>query len=243
MQETAQLLAEQFAYDYHCKPEDFLNRETLVTEYTPHPRARRRAEHGILSILSFGGKLVITSAPELKPWCEQTLAKRLSAQWCLEAGSLISIDRKLAEFGYGIEQAHLFFAPRFPVPDAEYPVRLLDKSDIAALESDERIDEAFLFEDYVEDVLGTACYDASGALLAVSGATANSDLMWEMGVNSFAEGKGYGKATLAALTNEIIRLGKVPFYGTALSHIASQNLALRVGLVPMFAELTTSKLE
>ena len=108
--------------------------------------------------------------------------------------------------------------------------------------ADERIDEAFLFEDYIEDVLGAACYDADGALLAVSGATANSDLMWEMGVNSFAEGKGYGKATLAALTNDIIRLGKVPFYGTALSHLASQNLALRAGIVPVFAELTTSRL-
>ena len=86
------------------------------------------------------------------------------------------------------------------------------------------------------------CYDADGALLAVSGATANSDLMWEMGVNSFAEGKRYGKATLAALTNEITRLGKVPFYGTALSHLASQNLALRAGLVPVFAELTTRRL-
>ena len=66
--------------------------------------------------------------------------------------------------------------------------------------------------------------------------------MWEMGVNSFAEGKGYAKAALAALTREVIKLGKVPFYGTALSHVASQNLALRVGLVPAFAELTTCKL-
>ena len=67
--------------------------------------------------------------------------------------------------------------------------------------------------------------------------------MWEMGVNSFVEGKGYAKAALAALTGEILRLGKLPFYGTALSHIASQNLALSVGLVPAFAELTTRRLD
>ena len=242
MKETAAILTEQFALDYHCSPEDFSNTDTLVTEYAPHPRARRRAGPGLLSVLSYGGKLVITSAPELKPWCEQTLAKRLSAQWCLEAGSLISIDRKLAQFGYGIDQAHLFFVPRFPAPEAEYPVEILGKADIAALEADGRIDEAFLFEDYIEDVLGAACRDADGRLLAVAGATANSDIMWEMGVNSFAEGKGYAKAALAALNREVIKLGKVPFYGTALSHVASQNLALRVGLVPAFAELTTCKL-
>lgn len=48
---------------------------------------------------------------------------------------------------------------------------------------------------------------------------------------------------IAAVTKEICKLGKVPFYGTSLSHLASQNLALCVGLVPTFAELTTSRLE
>lgn len=242
MVEYDNILATQFALDYHCNAEDFLNTDTLVTEYAFHPDARKRAAHGILSILSFREKLVITAAPELKTWCEETLAKHLSAQWGFEAGSLISIDRKLAEFGYGIDQAHIFFVPRFPTPRGEYPVKILGKAEIAALEADERIDEAFLFEDYIEDVLGAACYDEKGALLAVAGATASSNLMWEMGVNSFAEGKGYAKAALAALTKAICERGKVPFYGTALSHIASQNLALRLGLVPAFAELTTHKL-
>lgn len=243
MVEYDNILATQFARDYHCKAEDFLNTDTLVTEYAFHPNGRKRADCGLLSILSYRGKLVITAAPELKSWCEETLAKHLSAQWCFEAGSLISIDRKLAEYGYGIDQAHIFFAPRFPAPTAEYPVKLLEKEEIAALEDDERIDEAFLFEDDIEDVLGAACYDEKGTMLAVAGATANSELMWEMGVNSFVEGKGYAKAALAALVNEILRRGKLPYYGTAPSHLASQNLALRVGLVPTFAELTTRKLE
>ncbi len=242
MVEYDNILSTQFAMDYHCKAEDFLNTDTLVTEYAFHPNGRKRADCGLLSILSYRGKLVITAAPELKSWCEETLAKHLSAQWGFEAGCLISIDRKLAEFGYGIDQAHIFFVPRFSTPHEEYPVKILGKVEIAALEADERIDEAFLFEDYIEDVLGAACYDEKGALLAVAGATANSNLMWEMGVNSFSEGRGYAKAALAALTNEICKQGKLPFYGTALSHIASQNLALRVGLIPAFAELTTRKL-
>lgn len=242
MKETEKCLSAQFALDYHCKPEDFLNSDTLVTEYAFHQEARKRAENGILSILSYRGKLVITAAPELKAWCEETLAKHISAEWAFEADSLIRIDKKLAEFGYGIDQTHIFFAPRSPAPDAVYPVKMLGKSEIAALKSDERIDEAFLFEDYIEDVLGAACYGEDGELFAVAGATANSTLMWEMGINSFAEGRGYAKATLAALTNAILKLGKVPFYGTALSHLASQNLALRVGLFPTFAELTTRKL-
>lgn len=128
-------------------------------------------------------------------------------------------------------------------PDPAHTVRLLSPADIAGLKSDARIDEAFLFEDYVEDVLGAAIYGNDNILLAAAGATANSERMWEMGVNSFSEGKGYAVSVLTALTREILRRGKVPFYGTATSHLASQNTALRAGLAPAFCELTTRRAE
>ncbi|MDD6017467.1 MAG: GNAT family N-acetyltransferase, partial [Clostridiales bacterium] len=88
-----------------------------------------------------------------------------------------------------------------------------------------------------------AIYNDAETLLAVAGATANSERMWEMGVNSFAEGKGYAISVLSALTQEILNQGKVPYSGTAISHLASQNVSLRAGLFPTFCELTTKKSE
>ena len=236
-----QLLTEQFAIDYGCSVSDFCRKETLVTELRPNEQARKREESGILSMLSYRGKLVIAAVPELMDWSRSVLAKHCSAEWCFEAGALISIDRKLQEFGYEIDQAHLFFTPGFTIPAPVHPVRFLHSAEIAELEDDERIDEAFLFEDYIEDVLGAAIYDDAETLLAVAGATANSERMWEMGVNSFAEGKGYASSALSALTQEILNRGKVPYSGTALSHLASQNVSLRAGLFPTFCELTTKK--
>ena len=238
-----QLLTEQFAIDYGCSVIDFCCKETLVTELRPNEQARKREEPGILSMLSYRGKLVIAAVPELMDWSRSVLAKHCSAEWCFEAGALISIDRKLQEFGYEIDQAHLFFTPRFTIPAPVHPVRFLHSTEIAELEDDERIDEAFLFEDYIEDVLGAAIYDDAETLLAVAGATANSERMWEMGVNSFAEGKGYAISVLSALTQEILNQGKVPYSGTAISHLASQNVSLRAGLFPTFCELTTKKSE
>ena len=235
------LITEQFAIDYGCTVADFGSKETLVTELHPKDGGRKREEPGILSMLSFRGKLVIAAAPELMDWSRSVLAKHCSAQWCFEAGTLISIDRKLQEYGYEINQAHLFFTPKFITPAPVHPVRFLRSAEIAELESDERIDEAFLFADDMEDVLGAAIYDDAQGLLAVAGATANSERMWEMGVNSFAEGKGYAVSVLSALTQEILNQGKVPYSGTALSHTASQNISLRAGLVPTFCELTTRK--
>lgn len=236
------LMKEQFAIDYGCSIHDFENKDTLVTVRNHNSLARKHEEQGILSILSYGGKLIISAAPELFDWSQSILAKRISAEWGFEAGMLILIDKKLNELGYTIDQAHLFFTPKYSMPMPKHPIHILHSDKIEVLKKDERIDEAFLFEDYIEDVLGTALYDSQNELLAVAGATANSDRMWEMGINSFAEGKGYASSALTVLTQEIMKLEKVPFYGTAMSHLASQNTALRAGFVPTFCELTTRKL-
>ena len=70
-----------------------------------------------------------------------------------------------------------------------------------------------------------------------------SERMWELGVNSFVEGKDYGQAALSVLVKEVQKRGKVPYAGTALSHNASQNIFLRAGLVPSFCELRSVKID
>lgn len=119
----------------------------------------------------------------------------------------------------------------------------LEAEEIPQLEEDERIDEAFLFEDYIDDVLGVQILSDTDEMVSVAGATANSDRMWELGVNSFEEGKGYGQAALSALVKEVQKRGKVPYAGTAMSHCASQNISLRAGLVPSFCELRSVKID
>ena len=241
--EQIRLVEEQFAVDYNCTIEDFQNRDTLVTVKKALEGARRFEEDSFLSILTYKGKIVINAAEEILAWCEEVLKPRVSAEWCFEAGTLISIDKKLNEFGYGIDQVHLFFLPKYEAVDSDLEIRLIEGDEISALEEDGRIDEAFLFEDYIEDVLGTEVFSEEGELVAVAGATANSDRMWELGVNSFAEGKGYGQAALSKLVKEVQKRGKVPYSGTALSHCASQNISLRAGLVPAFCELRARKLD
>ena len=39
------------------------------------------------------------------------------------------------------------------------------------------------------------------------------------------------------IKNEILNMGKLPFYGTAMSHIASQRVALNAGFYPAWTEL------
>ena len=86
--------------------------------------------------------------------------------------------------------------------------------------------------------MGVGAY-RDGVLLGMAGATNDSDSMWQIGINVMpeAEGLGIGSMLVAVLKNEILKRGKLPFYGTSMSHIASQRVALGAGFVPMWAEL------
>ena len=57
-----------------------------------------------------------------------------------------------------------------------------------------------------------------------------------------AKGKGVATTIVKALKNEILKRGKVPFYGTVESHIISQKVALKSGFYPVFAEVKIRKI-
>ena len=54
--------------------------------------------------------------------------------------------------------------------------------------------------------------------------------------------KGIAPALAAMLKNEILVRGKLPYYGTALSHIASQRVAVKAGFLPAWAELLSEEI-
>ena len=84
-----------------------------------------------------------------------------------------------------------------------------------------------------------------GRILGMAGASADSPMMWQIGINVEPEARGKGVAALLVtlLKNDILERGVLPFYGTAMSHIASQRVALAAGFRPAWAELVTEKIK
>ena len=86
-----------------------------------------------------------------------------------------------------------------------------------------------------------ALYDARGEMGAVAGATDNGEYLWELGINSFSDGHGYGAALIAEISRKVMDMGKVSFYNTELSHMDSLRAALKAGFVSGFCELRSKK--
>jgi hypothetical protein len=68
--------------------------------------------------------------------------------------------------------------------------------------------------------------------------------MWQIGININPESRerGIGKMLVTLLKNEVLKRGILPYYGTSLSHIASQKVALGSGFLPAWAELVTCRI-
>jgi len=241
--EIIQIAKEQLALDYNCKISDFeKEKNTIVEKKLIHGRRIYRSDECFFKLLCFGGKAIISTSHEFMPWCEEKLLNR-DASWLFQYPKLRGIDKKLQEFGHEIEDIHQYYLPKVGMEQIEpiASVKWYEAEEILQFKDDDRIDEAFAFDENHPDVLAVAAFDGNN-LMGIAGASSDSKTMWQIGIDVLPDyrGRGIGTNLVALLKNEILRRGKVPFYGTVQSHFHSQNIAMNAGFFPIWAELHSS---
>lgn len=240
------MLCRQLALDYCCGPEEILAGGNVFTEYRPLEGRRRfrEGEECFLKIAAVNGKLLFTGKAEVVARCRERWGA-CGSEWFFEAKELRALDALLRAEGRQIAMVHPFFIAETPseVRADGIEIRRYRAEEIEAFRGDERYDEAFSFCPEAPDVLGVAALK-DGEIVGMAGASADSPTMWQIGINVEPKARGRGVAALlvALLKNDILERGVLPFYGTAMSHIASQRVALAAGFTPAWAELVTEKI-
>ncbi len=235
-----QIAKAQLALDYNCKVSDFESETNTIVENILVDGRRIYDNDGcFLKILCFGGRAIISASYVLMPWCEEKLLDR-DAAWLFEYEVLRGIDNKLNEYGNEIADIHQYYLPNpnMPLVEPISNVRWYEQEDISQFEGDDRFDEALLFDENNPDVLAVAAFDGDD-IMGMAGATKDSETMWQIGINVLPEyrSRGIGTKLIMLLKNEILKRGKIPFYGTVESHFHSQNIAINAGFFPAWAEL------
>lgn len=238
--EIIQLARKQLALDFNCNPSDFDKEGNLITENILRKGRRIYKNDGAyLKVLCFNGKAVITADKEIIPWCKEKLLD-ISAPWFFQYPILRGIDKKINEYGHKVADAHHYYLPNTDkvMVKNNFKVKWFEEADIKQFEGDDRFDEAFAFEATHPDVLAVAAMDGD-KIMGMAGASADGEDLWQIGIDVLPEYRGRGIATslVILLKEEILRRGKIPFYGTVESHIYSQNVAINAGFYPAWAEL------
>ncbi|MGN0245159.1 MAG: GNAT family N-acetyltransferase [Lachnospiraceae bacterium] len=239
-----EILIKQLAIDFCCTTEMVKNDENIFTEYFAQD-GRRIFKEGecFLKIASIQGKILATGKPEIIKWVKDRY-QNANGAWFMDMESLRELDNKMKEFGCQIGQAHPFYiaTEKSEFHTKDFEIRKLIGKELEQFRGDKRFDEALLFEDVPKDEIGIAAYQ-DGEILGMAGATSDSPLMWQIGINVLpkARGMGVGSLLVGLLKNELLDRGILPFYGTSMSHIVSQKVALNAGFSPAWAELYCEK--
>ena len=240
-----EILSRQLAIDYCCSEEEVRDKSNHFTlhEYLPDRRRFQEGKECFLKIAVINGKLLFSGREDIIGWCKEKY-KTIGSEWFFEAKNLRNLNVRLTKEGYQIEMVHPFFiAESISEARTEHEIRWYEGEEIEQFRGDKRYDEAFAFCPDAPDVVGVSALH-NGRILGMAGASYDSPTMWQIGINVDKEHghSGIGKLLVVLLKNELLKRGILPYYGTSMSHIASQRVALGAGFVPAWAELVTSKI-
>ncbi|RSK27592.1 GNAT family N-acetyltransferase [Bacillus sp. HMF5848] len=243
--EILNIAKQQLALDYNCQLADFEKEGNTIT-LNKLLEGRRITENDgcFLKIITIGSNAIMSANEKIIPWLETTIVNR-NANWLFDYDNLRIIDNKLREFGHEIDRVPHFYLPN-PVTCEVNPITTIkwfEKQEILQFRGDRRFQEAFVFDENAPDVLGVAAYDGD-TIMGMAGASEDSKTLYQMGIDVLPEyrGKGIGANLVALLKQELLKRGKIVFYGTSLSHILSKNVAINAGFFPAWAELYSRKL-
>lgn len=240
------ILCEQLARDFCCSQADVLDNKNHFTEYVPIDGRRRfqEKEECFLKLVGVNGKLLFTGQKSIIDWCREKYSDH-GSEWFMEAKNLHKLNERLYQDGYQIGMVHPFFISEktSEVDTKGYDIKWYRDQEIEQFRGDSRFPEAYSFCKTAPDIIGVAALE-DGVILGMAGASMDSPEMWQIGINVEPEGRGKGIGTMlvSLLKNEILREGKLPYYGTSMGHIASQRVALGSGFVPAWAELVTDRI-
>lgn len=253
-------LKQQFCIEFNCTMQDFEKDTNIITPMAYHDGRRRYTDHDpMFRMISFYEKLLVTAEVPFYDWAVEQYQDCFSG-WVFSMDDIRKLDQKLAENGQYVSDLHHYYLPLMDFPEiGETGLELiwLNQEEIELFRGSGQYQDAFAFNRFHPDVLGVLAVDKEqepvteqekqlGAkIMGAAGASADGEDLWQTGitVNTEFRGKGLAVKLVTLLKEEVLRRGKVPFYGTMESHNLSNSVAIRAGFFPVWSEMLTAPLQ
>lgn len=230
--------------DYACEEADLDRDGTFIREAREVEGRRRFPSRGKrLGIVTLGVGVVVCCDAERMEWTKGTLG-HLSRDDVFSAQTIAILEQFLAsegQFATGPDLKYVCSTDTFRSANwsdlGEISVELVERADLEELYAYEGFRNALSYRARREELATVA--RRSGAVIGIAGASADSDSMWQIGIDVVpsAQRLGLGKSLASLLTKEILNREKVPYYSTVTSNLPSRALATGIGYWPAWVEI------
>lgn len=237
------------------------------TRYPAAEGARRYAGmDSFFKAIMCMGQLFLAVDAQIYDWAVEEFAD-CAPEWFCKYDNLRKIDEKLWEYGRQISDTHIYYLPAVMQKEAVKTkignrvesqtgvekFTWYEQEEILRFKEGNRFTSALCFSPTQPDVLAVAAMSKDAAdksfdqnhMAGMAGASEDGTYLWQIGINVLPEyaGKGLAAELVRWIKDEIIRRGKVPFYGTSESHTVSQTIAYKAGFMPAWTEIYVKDIE
>ena len=240
-------LLQQLSIDYNCNPEDLRSRENTVT-VSKLNEGRRSYSPGkpMLQMVAIGRGTVIMADECLHEFL-QGMIKDIEGHRLFEFNYLTKLNEELKQYGYKMASTHHMFLPcRDVVPEERFRVKWFYDDEIVPFYGDPKFPNAIAYPEPCPvrpDRIAVVALDGE-TIMGMAGCSEDAPHWQQIGIDVLPEYRshGIGKYLVTLLKNKILEMGDMPFYGTAVANISSQNIALGSGFKSAWVEIEAKKI-
>lgn len=240
-------LKEQLAIDLNCSKADFDKNENTVKILCKNHLKRRNIEDDLFMFMAcFGKGTVVATCEEMEKFMTKYVAK-MDGFRCFDM-PLNVLENELKKHGgmiSEIEEFYLLESDKIGQINTKFDVEILEGAAIKKLYEDNRFHMALGYcqEQDRKDMLAVVAYE-NGEIVGVAGASNDTDQIWQIGIDVVPEKQKHHVATdiVRIISDEVLKRGKIPYYGTAWSNIASKRVAINAGYKPVWVEMKVKKI-
>ena len=241
----------QLAVDFNTTPEAIQGGGIIFTPPALNPGRRAYSNQlPFFEMATTGAAAVIMAHEGLWPALEDWSKDAEEPHWLLEFPRMRKLAEILAPHGYELTQTFHHYLPSRDFRPAQAPEGLalqwLEREDIRRFYPNGAWPNALQSEENPArpDMLALLALDGDRPA-AMAGISADSPALWQIGIDVLPgyRGRGLGGLLAEGLAYEAERRGAVPFYGTSLSNLHSQNIAWKCGFRPAWVGVSAKKKE
>lgn len=244
--EILNIAMKQSSFDSSCNEDDFKSNENKVVISTVNQKARKYLQLPFLcDLTSYGNNIVASVSEELYPIVSEYINK-FEVHGCFETPNLHVLMEKLKPFNVSACFMSEYFLPDMNVIkpiECSYETKILESKDFKDLYLPQW-SNALCDKRKHLDKLAIGAYD-NDKLIGLAGCSADSDTMWQIGIDVLPEYRrqGIASALTSKLALECLSRNIVPFYCCAWSNIKSARNAIKSGFKPAWVQLTVKQME